>query len=158
MVFQLSTSDNTFHHKYTLVLLAFFFFFFLIIYLAVLGLSCGMQDLVPWPGIELRPPAMEGCNLNHLTTREVLFPGKLLRLYGKTGHFRVWEKEGNTTSVLWMIWRLCLLIFKMLFLGFPGGSVVKNPPSSAGDAGVTPAMGRSHMLWSPCAITAEPVL
>ena len=33
--------------------------------------------------------------------------------------------------------------------GFPGGSVVKNPPASAGHAGVIPAMGRSHMLWSP---------
>ena len=39
--------------------------------------------------------------------------------------------------------------------GFPSGSVVKNPPASAGDAGVTPAMGRSHMLWSLCATTAE---
>ena len=39
----------------------------------------------------------------------------------------------------------------------PGGSVVKTPPASAGDAGVIPGMGRSHMLWSPCATTAEPV-
>ena len=42
--------------------------------------------------------------------------------------------------------------------GFPGGSVVKNLPASAGHAGVIPAMGRSHMLWSPCATTAEPML
>ena len=27
--------------------------------------------------------------------------------------------------------------------GFPGGSVVKNPPASAGDAGSTPGLGRS---------------
>ena len=26
---------------------------------------------------------MEGCSLNHLITMEILFPGKLLRLYGK---------------------------------------------------------------------------
>ena len=39
----------------------------------------------------------------------------------------------------------------------PGGSVVKTPPASAGDAGVIPGVGRSHMLWSPCATTAEPV-
>ena len=44
---------------------------YIFIYLAVLGLSCGIQDLVSWPRIELRPPAMEGCSLNHLTTREV---------------------------------------------------------------------------------------
>ena len=42
--------------------------------------------------------------------------------------------------------------------GFPGGSVVKNPLASAGDADVIPAMGRSHMLWCPCATTTEPVL
>ena len=41
---------------------------------------------------------------------------------------------------------------------FPGGSMVKNPLVSAGDAGVIPAMGRSHMLWSLCATTAKPVL
>ena len=28
---------------------------------------------------------------------------------------------------------------------FPGGSVVKNPPASAGDMDSTPAPGRSHM-------------
>ena len=42
--------------------------------------------------------------------------------------------------------------------GFPGGSMVKNPLVSAGEASVIPAMGRSHMLWSPCATTAKPVL
>ena len=28
---------------------------------------------------------------------------------------------------------------------FPGGSVVKNPPTSAGDTGLIPGPGRSHM-------------
>ena len=32
--------------------------------------------------------------------------------------------------------------------GFPGGSVVKNPPANAGDAGVTPDLGRSCMQRS----------
>ena len=32
--------------------------------------------------------------------------------------------------------------------GFPGGSVVKNPPASAGDTGSTPGPGRSRMLQS----------
>ena len=31
----------------------------------------------------------------------------------------------------------------MLRLGFPGGSVVKNPPANAGDAGSIPGSGRS---------------
>ena len=32
--------------------------------------------------------------------------------------------------------------------GYPGGSVVKNPPANAGDTGPTPTLGRSHMPWN----------
>ena len=32
--------------------------------------------------------------------------------------------------------------------GFPGGTVVKNPPANAGDTGSSPGLGRSHMLQS----------
>ena len=45
--------------------------------------------------------------------------------------------------------------------GFPGGSVVKNPPANAGDKSSTPDPGRSHVPWkkvSPCATTIESVL
>ena len=35
--------------------------------------SCGMWDLVPWPGIEHRPPVLGMCSFNHWTTREVPF-------------------------------------------------------------------------------------
>ena len=31
---------------------------------------------------------------------------------------------------------------------FPGGAVVKNPPANAGDTGLIPGLGRSHMPWS----------
>ena len=31
---------------------------------------------------------------------------------------------------------------------FPGGAVVKNPPANAGDMGLIPGPGRSHMPWS----------
>ena len=34
-------------------------------------LSCGMWDLVPWPGIKPGPPALGEQSLNYLTTREV---------------------------------------------------------------------------------------
>ena len=37
---------------------------------------------------------------------------------------------------------------KVLFRGFPGGAVVKNPPANAGDMGLSPGPGRSHMPWS----------
>ena len=49
--------------------------------------------------------------------------------------------------------------------GFPGGAVVKNPPANAGDTGLSPGPGRSHMprsnwarepqLLSPCGTTTE---
>ena len=34
------------------------------------------------------------------------------------------------------------------FWGFPGGTVVKNPPASAEDTGSSPGPGRSHVLQS----------
>ena len=33
-------------------------------------------------------------------------------------------------------------------MDFPGGAVVKNPPANAGDTGLSPGPGRSHMPWS----------
>ena len=38
--------------------------------------------------------------------------------------------------------------FKTTPGGFPGGTVVKNPPANAGDTGSSPGPGRSHMLRS----------
>ena len=34
-------------------------------------LSCGMWNLVPWPGIKPGSPALGACSLSHWTTREV---------------------------------------------------------------------------------------
>ena len=34
--------------------------------------SCGIWDIVPWPGIKPRPPTLEAWSLSHWTTREVL--------------------------------------------------------------------------------------
>ena len=39
-------------------------------------------------------------------------------------------------------------ILKAAREGFPGGAVVKNPPANAGDMGLSPGPGRSHMPWS----------
>ena len=47
-------------------------------------LSCSIQDLVPWPGIEPGPPALGAWSLNHWTAREV----PLASLIGR-------EKEGE---------------------------------------------------------------
>ena len=37
---------------------------------------------------------------------------------------------------------------KNVYLGFPGGTVVRNPPANAGDTGSSPGPGGSHMLRS----------
>ena len=39
-------------------------------------------------------------------------------------------------------------LLRLVVEGFPGGAVVKNPPANAGDMGLSPAPGRSHMPWS----------
>ena len=48
----------------------------LIVTQGIFDLCLGMWHLVPWPGIEPRPPALGGQSLSHWTTREV--PGHLL--------------------------------------------------------------------------------
>ena len=42
----------------------------------------------------------------------------------------------------------CGKFYKTNDPGFPGGTVVKNPPANAGDTGSSPGPGRSHMPWS----------
>ena len=37
----------------------------------MMGLSCGMWNLVPWPKIEPGTPALEGWSLSHRTAREI---------------------------------------------------------------------------------------
>ena len=41
--------------------------------------------------------------------------------------------------------KLLKLWMKLGMSGFPGGTVVKNPPANAGDMGSSPGPGRSHM-------------
>ena len=48
-----------------------FFLFLICIYLATSGLRWDIWDLVPWLGIEPRPPALGAWSLSHWTIREV---------------------------------------------------------------------------------------
>ena len=43
---------------------------------------------------------------------------------------------------------LGIVVYKSNIMGFPGGAAVKNPPANAGDTGLSPGPGRSHMLQS----------
>ena len=62
---------------------------------------------------------------------------------------------------------------KLKSIGFPGGAVVENLPTNAGDTGSCPGLGRSHMprsnwarepqllslrVWSLCSATREAVI
>ena len=71
------------------------------------------------------------------------------------GRAVVWtgEKDMEVMSIVMkpQQWRSPGSIFrprKAVLRGFPGGSVVKNPPATAGDKGLTPDQGRSYVLWS----------
>ena len=58
------------HSVFSCIHFAIFFFDWLIDWLIDFGLSA-WGILVPWPGIEPVPPAVEAWSLNHWTTREV---------------------------------------------------------------------------------------
>ena len=40
-----------------------------------------------------------------------------------------------------------LLFQRTRLVDVPGGSVIKNPPVSAGDTGLIPGLGRFHLPW-----------
>ena len=63
----------------------------LFIYLAVPGLSCSMQDLVPWPGFEPRSPASRLWSPSHWTTREFSCGKFLKSLQYQTTLLVSWE-------------------------------------------------------------------
>ena len=51
-------------------------------------------------------------------------------------------------TYLLIVWAFVFLFKSKAEMGFPGGTVVKNPPASAGDTGSSPGPGRSHMPQS----------
>ena len=96
--------------------------FNIFIYVAVPCLSCGMWDLVPWPGNEPGPPASGVQSLSHWTTMEVLQNRKFSPLFS------------------------AFLFCGFLYLSSQVVLVVKNPPANAGDtrdSGLIPGSGRS---------------
>ena len=74
---------------------------------SMLTLSWGMWDLVPWPGITPRPPALEARSLSHWTPREV--PSKSLSIFAHKfsvsfGYWKAlkchpWRREWQSTLV-----------------------------------------------------------
>ena len=56
-----------------------------------------------------------------------------------------WSQFYNLVKFLYLIQHKALFPSKKLTEGFSGGAVVKNPPTNAGDTGLSPGPGRSHM-------------
>ena len=76
----LAVKAQNFNHRTSGEFPILFFFFFLMwasflkkMYLAAPGLSCTLQDLVPWPGIKPRPPALGAQSPSYWTTRSSIF-------------------------------------------------------------------------------------
>ena len=59
----------------------------------------------------------------------------------------VWNRINDRLDIAEKISELEGKAIKML-QGFPGGTVVENPPANAVDTGSIPGPGRSHMPWS----------
>ena len=77
---------------------------FCLFFLSAPGLNLGLWDLVPWPGIEPGPPALEVQNLSHWTTKEVprVSEWKLLShvwLFVTPGLPSPWNSPGQNTAV-----------------------------------------------------------
>ena len=83
---------------------------------------------LPDPGIEPGSPALQAD-----TEGQTLYDSTYMSLFNG---YRVPAWHGGNHSGNRVCW------------GYPGGSVVKNPPANAGDTGWIPRPGRSHMPWS----------
>ena len=65
-------SSFFFKHLFISLFLSIWFCWLLVVACGIF--SCHMWDLVPWPGMEPRPPALNTQSLSHWITREVLEP------------------------------------------------------------------------------------
>ena len=73
-------------------------------------LSCGMWDLVPWPGIIPMPPALGMPSLSHWTIREARSPFSWVQL---PQGFHVWGFLSLLTSSLIILYSLGYLSTKL---------------------------------------------
>ena len=126
-------------------------------FLAVLGLSCGLQDLVPWLGLEPRPPALGAWRLSHWTTRKAFLSLSLnfsKSIYQMTsllfGQFSKWP--------LFLLWFISFIYLEKEMATH--SSVLAWRIPGTGEPGGLPSMG-SHRVrhdWSDLAAAAAAAL
>ena len=94
------------------------------------------------------PPAMEGWSVNHWTAREVsqflFLISKKSLLFSFLKNF-YWSIVDLSVVLVSGVQQSESVIQKIWNRDFPGGAVVKNPPTNEGDTGLIPGSGRSHM-------------
>ena len=91
-------------------------------------LSCGMWDLVSWPGIKPRPPALGAWSLSHWTTRKApcAFLSEHFDHLGWVGARQVpFIKTLMASS--WGIWKTTSYLWDSTSMSFPlqGGKILK---------------------------------
>ena len=96
-----------FYYNSFLLFLAFFFIHILLIYLAALGLSCGMWDLVPWQGIKPGTPALGTWNLRPLEHQGCLYHSYFFPFPIQLLHYSRLLKF--STEYLWHDWNQKLI-------------------------------------------------
>ena len=131
----------------------------------------------PWCSVlgwERKIPQATQCSQNQNKTKHTLyFHCRKFEKYGRDSEYHLWPDQSLLAcrtfpsvlcSDLWVLWRmklwkdahfewlpvLCcsLVLFRVKQPGFPGGSVVKNLPASAGDMSLIPDLGIFHLLQS----------
>ena len=95
MLFNASSLESQERRTFILLL----FLFLKNIYLAALGLSYSMQDLVPWPGIKPRAPEVCAQSLSCWATREVPCSYFLTKPPGKVVIQNPFSFEADTISL-----------------------------------------------------------
>ena len=66
-------------------------------------LSCSVWDLVPWPGIEPGPPALDAWSVSHWIAREV--PDLIIISFSvKKRNVILWEGKVLDLSVVYDLW------------------------------------------------------
>ena len=112
----------------------------------------------PWTVAHQAPPSKEFSRQEYWSALPFPSPGDLPDPGIEPGspssrrHFAVWgTREALTKWSMSERERLIPYDFhcqpKTWYMGFPAGPVVKNTPWNAGDTGLSPTPGRSHMLW-----------
>ena len=93
--------------------------------------SCTVLNQRPWKYLHRGMLNSTACHHSHCW-----FVIKLFISMKDTPHKYIGRRE---------VWDVASAIKYFLYLGFPGGAVVKNLPANAGDMGSIPGPGRSHM-------------